>query len=78
MKAFEGKNYRVAKALLETAISWCLNKKVKNVFLGTTDKFKAAHRFYEKEGFIEIPSSELSTSFPIMKVDSKFYKKNII
>jgi hypothetical protein len=40
----------------------------------TTQKFLAAHKFYEKNGFMEIRKNQLPDTFPIMKVDSKFYK----
>jgi N-acetylglutamate synthase-like GNAT family acetyltransferase len=72
-----GKEKGVAKELLDISINWSKNKKVKTIYLGTTDKFKAAHRFYEKEGFEEISVTELPKSFPVMKVDSKFYKKRL-
>jgi N-acetylglutamate synthase-like GNAT family acetyltransferase len=72
-----GKEKGVAKVLLDKTIAWCENKKVKTIYLGTTDKFKAAHRFYEREGFEEIAVAQLPKSFPLMKVDSKFYKKGL-
>jgi predicted N-acetyltransferase YhbS len=34
----------------------------------------AAHRFYEKHGFSEIAPAQLPPSFPIMRVDTKFYR----
>ncbi|MEE4944850.1 hypothetical protein V2K24_05085 [Pseudomonas alliivorans] len=40
---------------------------------GTTDKFLAAHRFYEKHGFSEVARGNLPESFPLMAVDSRFY-----
>lgn len=43
------------------------------VNLGTTTKFLAAHRFYEKKGFVEIPRETLPHAFPLMAVDIKFY-----
>ncbi|MGO7422080.1 GNAT family N-acetyltransferase, partial [Rhizobium ruizarguesonis] len=46
-------------------------------FLGTTDKFVAAHRFYEKNGFTEIAKSALPRTFPLMAVDSKFYRYKV-
>ncbi|KPB55416.1 Acetyltransferase [Pseudomonas coronafaciens pv. oryzae] len=46
---------------------------VTDIFLGTTDKFLAAHRFYEKHGFREIAKEALPASFPLIAVDSKFY-----
>ena len=64
----------VARGLLATAISWARSKGVSAIYLGTTAQFKAAHRFYEKNGFIEVPKEELPASFPVMAVDSRFYK----
>jgi predicted N-acetyltransferase YhbS len=46
---------------------------VREVFLGTTARFLAAHRFYEKNGFREIARQALPHSFPVMSVDTKFY-----
>lgn len=63
----------VAKRLLVTLFAWCEARGVRRVYLGTTAKFLAAHRFYEKNAFREISRAELPTSFPVMVVDTKFY-----
>jgi GNAT superfamily N-acetyltransferase len=68
-----GPEHGFAKRLLETLFAWCRARGVREVYLGTTAKFLAAHRFYEKSGFREIARAELPESFPIMVVDSKFY-----
>jgi hypothetical protein len=47
---------------------------VRDIFLGTTGKFLAAHRFYEKNAFTEIDAAELPPAFPRMAVDTKFYR----
>ncbi len=70
---YRGKEKGVASALLKTALDWCREKKLTAVYLGTTPQFLAAHRFYEKNGFEEIPADDLPSSFPIMHVDKKFY-----
>jgi len=70
---YRGPNHQVARRLLETLIAWCHEKEVCEVFLGTTAKFVAAHRFYEKSGFAEIPKIDLPSAFPVMSVDTKFY-----
>jgi len=44
------------------------------VYLGTTAKFLAAQRFYAKNGFAEVDRADLPAAFPVMKVDSKFYR----
>ena len=71
---FRGNGIGTAKKLLKTLISWSEKQEIKKIYLGTTIKFLAAHKFYEKNGFIEIQKSDLPATFPIMKVDSKFYK----
>jgi len=71
---YRGRDYGVAALLLKALLQHAQAEKVKEVFLGTTDKFLAAHRFYEKNGFQEVPVSALPEAFPLMAVDSKFYR----
>lgn len=68
-----GPEHNVAKALLQTLLAWCHAHAVREVFLGTTSKFLAAHRFYEKNGFRELAKEALPERFPVMAVDTKFY-----
>lgn len=68
-----GKEHGTAARLLEAAIAWARAQGVRQIFLGTTDKFLAAHRFYEKNGFRLIEKSTLPPAFPVMVVDSRFY-----
>ena len=72
-KDYRGKSKNVSRLLLESVLHWSREKKINKIFLGTTDKFTAAQRFYEKNGFIEIHHTELPEGFPLMKVDSIFY-----
>ena len=76
-KEFRGSQNNIAEKLLKVLLTWCRSKNVKEIFLGTTPKFIAAHRFYEKNGFLEIQRSELPKSFPVMVVDTKFYKQTV-
>ncbi|MCM2284866.1 MAG: GNAT family N-acetyltransferase [Desulfobacula sp.] len=73
-KAHRGERYQVASRLLDMLIKWAKSKEIKEVYLGTTSKFLAAHRFYEKNGFRKIEKSDLPGAFPVMKVDTRFYK----
>jgi N-acetylglutamate synthase-like GNAT family acetyltransferase len=73
-KAYRGKPYQIAVNLLDTLLKWARFNQIKEIYLGTTPKFMAAHRFYEKNGFSEIGEADLPSAFPIMKVDTKFYK----
>jgi N-acetylglutamate synthase-like GNAT family acetyltransferase len=60
---------RLLGRLLETARSRGLGA----IYLGTTDRFLAAHRFYEKHGFRRIEPEALPASFPRMALDTRFY-----
>lgn len=68
----------IAASLLQTALGWAKDRGVKDIYLGTTPHFLAAHKFYESNGFEEIPKEALPETFPIMKVDTKFYSYQIV
>jgi N-acetylglutamate synthase-like GNAT family acetyltransferase len=72
-----GKQMGVGQKLLDTLVDWARHKGIRAIFLGTTDKFVAAQRFYEKNGFKEIEKQALPKTFPLMEVDSKFYRFSI-
>jgi GNAT superfamily N-acetyltransferase len=77
-KMFVDVNYRsdsigIAKKLMRYLINWSKNKNIQKIYLGTIDKLKAAHRFYEKNGFLLVSTSELPISFPVMEGDNRFY-----
>lgn len=71
---WRGREFGVAARLLERLIEEARSRGVKDIYLGTTDKFLAAHRFYEKHGFTEVAKETLPVTFPVMAVDSKFYR----
>ncbi|HEY9613623.1 GNAT family N-acetyltransferase [Allocoleopsis sp.] len=73
-KNYRGKHIGVGQQLLDTLLAWAMHQSIKEIYLGTTEVYRAAHRFYEKNGFIEIKSVELPNNFPLLKVDTKFYK----
>ena len=72
---FRGREHGVAQRLLQALLDWTRGRGIDEVFLGTTDRFLAAHRFYEKNGFAEIARVALPPAFPVMTVDSKFYRR---
>ncbi len=79
-KMFVDAGYRggaVAGPLLETLLAWARDKGLRAIYLGTTAKFLAAHRFYEKNGFAAVKKDGLPAAFPVMKVDSKFYRYDL-
>ena len=75
--AFRGGVHGTAQRLLEAAIAWCLERGVRDVYLGTTAAFLAAHRFYEKNGFIGIDKAALPVAFPVMSVDTRFFRRSL-
>lgn len=70
---FRGSYYKTANLLLHKALHWSEEKFITDIFLGTTPEFKAAHRFYEKNGFKIIEQEKLPSNFLVMKVDKLFY-----
>ena len=47
---------------------------MRRIYLGTTEAFTAAHRFYEKNGFHRVERAALPQSFPVMAVDTRYYQ----
>jgi GNAT superfamily N-acetyltransferase len=72
--AFRGEPHRVAQRLLSAALEWAAEKNIRDIFLGTTSRFLAAHRFYEKNGFELVARETLPATFPLMAVDTRFYR----
>jgi N-acetylglutamate synthase-like GNAT family acetyltransferase len=73
--AYRGLGHGVSARLLETLLEWTRSRGVKEVYLGTTEKFLAAHRFYDRNGFQQITATELPPTFPKMAVDTRFYRR---
>jgi N-acetylglutamate synthase-like GNAT family acetyltransferase len=71
---YRGGGYQTASVLLQQLFVWSREHSIREIYLGTTEKFLAAHRFYEKNSFVQIPKEELPDAFPIMKVDTRFYQ----
>lgn len=73
-----GAEFGVAKALLNTALQWSRERNLRDIYLGTTAYFHAAHRFYEKNGFVEVAANELPDNFSAMQIDTKFYRHQLV
>lgn len=69
---YRGKETGVAAALMARAKEWCVENSIRQIFLGTVDQMHAAHRFYEKNGFVNLATKDLPAAFPIVTVDTKF------
>ena len=73
--SYRGRAHGVSARLLDTLLEWSRARGIKEVYLGTTEKFLAAHRFYERNGFQQINPNELPPSFPKMALDTRFYRR---
>ncbi len=74
-RGYRGAEHGVSARLLDTLLEWSRARGVRDIYLGTTEKFLAAHRFYERNGFQQIADNELPPSFPKMVVDTRFYRR---
>nr|WP_294943944.1 GNAT family N-acetyltransferase [uncultured Mucilaginibacter sp.] len=73
-KEYRGKELGIAQLLLDTLIAYCEQNQINAIYLGTVDMLKAAHRFYEKNGFTQLVKTALPQSFPLMGADTIFYE----
>jgi GNAT superfamily N-acetyltransferase len=72
-KEFRGKELSIAQRLLDTLVAYCRENGICDLYLGTVDRMKAAHRFYERNGFRPIAMEALPSYFPRMLTDNLFY-----
>ena len=61
---YRGREHGVAESLLRTLLKSAKAGGIEEVFLGTTEKFLAAHRFYEKHGFVQVFRASCQRLFP--------------
>ena len=70
---YRGAPSRLGQTMLDTLLAHARASGLRQIVLGTTDVFVAAHRFYERNGFARIAKSDLPTGFPLAPVDTRFY-----
>jgi GNAT superfamily N-acetyltransferase len=76
-KEYRGKELGIAQLLLDTLLAYCEQHQINAIYLGTVDMLKAAHRFYEKNGFTQLLKTDLPKSFPLMGADNIFYELHL-
>lgn len=76
-KEYRGKELGIAQQLLDELIAYCKQNQITAIYLGTVDMLKAAHRFYEKNGFTQLAKADLPKSFPLMGADNIFYELHL-
>lgn len=64
----------VAQSLLDIALNKAEYLGYESLYLGTMDQFKAAQRFYDKNGFVRISRETLPQKMPVSPVDTIFYQ----
>ena len=74
---YRGKEWGTAQKLLDVLLQFCRDIQITDVQLGTVEQLKAAHRFYERNGFKQIAMNELPSYFPLMLTDNMFYQLHL-
>ena len=74
---WRGAAHGAGQRLLDTLTAHARGRRLAAVWLGTTEKFLAAHRFYERNGFERIAPEALPPTFPRMRVDTRFYRLHL-
>lgn len=75
-KMFVAKDYRktgLGRQLVNTLVDFCKEEGIEEVYLGTTQRFVSAQRFYRNYGFEKILKGSLPNDFPLLDVDDTFY-----
>jgi GNAT superfamily N-acetyltransferase len=75
--AYRGKEWGTAQKLLDILLQFCRDQQITDVQLGTVEALKAAHRFYERNGFEPIAKKDLPPYFPLMLTDTMFYQLHL-
>lgn len=76
--AFRGKQHGTAQRLMDALLAQASTVGMQQVFLGTTAVYLAAHRFYERNGFVRVTRQDVPACVPLMAVDTVFYRKDIV
>jgi len=76
-KEYRGKELGVAQQLLNTLLQYCSLRGITAIYLGTVHQLKAAHRFYERNGFTQLDVADLPPYFPLMVTDNMFYQLHL-
>ncbi len=76
-QAFRGSDIGVAKQLLAESHQWARQQGITDIYLGTINVYRAAMRFYEKNGYRKLNKIDLPAAFPLIAVDNVFYHKQM-
>lgn len=73
-----GRPHGIAQKLLDGLLAHCHANGIAVLMLGTTERYLAAHRFYERNAFLQVEPAELPEDFPRMQVDKRFYRRSLV
>ena len=76
-QAHRGAEKGVAKKLLAESHQWARQQGITDIYLGTIDVYRAALRFYEKNGYHQLDKMDLPPAFPLIAVDNVFYHRQL-
>ncbi len=76
-KEFRGKEFGTAQKLFDALLLWTKEKGIHEIYLGTLNHMHAAQSFYKRNGFVEMKKEELPEKYPVMHVDSMFFRKTV-
>ncbi|CAM1345010.1 GNAT family N-acetyltransferase [Tenacibaculum amylolyticum] len=73
-KEFRGKELNIAQQLFEKLKQEAINLKFEKILLDTPSIAKASHRFYQRNGFIEIRKNEIPSAYSFPDRNSKIFE----
>jgi N-acetylglutamate synthase-like GNAT family acetyltransferase len=76
-RGHRGRAHAIGQRLLDALLAHARAQHIPHVLLGTRPEMHAAHRFYEKNGFVRIDAAALPPAFPRMATDSVFYRLDL-
>ena len=74
---YRGRELGLATTLLQTLETHAAETGIIMLYLGTLDYLNAAQRFYAKNGYSLIDADELPEAFPRMRLDNRFFCKQL-
>jgi GNAT superfamily N-acetyltransferase len=74
---YRGAPYRTGQVLLDALLTHARTVGLRRIMLGTAEQFKAAHRFYERNGFVPMAKGDLPSAFPLMHSDTRYYRLDL-
>lgn len=76
-KAYRGRPLSIGQGLYDLLEDAARDQGFRSILLDTPGIARAAHRFYERNGYREISKDHLPDGYTFIDVDSKVYQKNL-